>query len=555
MKVIDGFKSLLKSRLNATVYEIDVGESEVVFEVVRSGNTFRLFAQLPENFPASKMSVSLINRDDFPVMDHVYPNFICFGNEDNLILDRYNPAAAATDIIERCLNEMERSLSTKDHSDSLNEYESWWALLEGAQRSYCAFNSISEARFVNTVRKDSVKLVYQEGFVPPNDYLLAEMFRGDHELDVIIPIELPHLDYSKKKVSIELLQSIWEFCGCKESVINLVAQLGKRRSFTIVFQVAKPSGGFTYIGFDCSSEEEAVHPLCESSSGWGFTPLVFERIDADFVSWRGGGDKNLQSKRVAIFGCGSLGGLIVSQLAHAGVGHLTLCDHETFNVPNIMRHVLSTTYLQWNKAEALSHFIGTTCPYSELEVFKEKSQAIFKEEFFQRYDLIIFATGDLNAELHANEHLCRSNTNTKAIFVSQEAYGVGGHSIHVNYEKPGCLECFFTYDGVFKPYPIFNLLEPNQSFTVSNGGCSGIFSPYSYVDACKTALQATEQALSALSNSEYEFKLSSWKHQNDPPSNCRVSARYGQFDGYKEEQVDYIGRACKVCRENSPQTE
>lgn len=48
----------------------------------------------------------------------------------------------------------------------------------------------------------------------------------------------------------------------------------------------------------------------------------------------------LRRSRVAVFGCGALGGVLIDQLARAGVGHLTLIDRDTVELSNLHRQVL-----------------------------------------------------------------------------------------------------------------------------------------------------------------------------------------------------------------------
>jgi molybdopterin-synthase adenylyltransferase len=52
------------------------------------------------------------------------------------------------------------------------------------------------------------------------------------------------------------------------------------------------------------------------------------------------GQQKLGSARVAIVGCGALGGTAAEQLARAGVGHLTVIDRDIVELSNLQRQVL-----------------------------------------------------------------------------------------------------------------------------------------------------------------------------------------------------------------------
>jgi molybdopterin-synthase adenylyltransferase len=50
---------------------------------------------------------------------------------------------------------------------------------------------------------------------------------------------------------------------------------------------------------------------------------------------------SLRSKKVAVAGCGGLGGHIIEQLARLGVGHITAVDGDIFDETNLNRQLLS----------------------------------------------------------------------------------------------------------------------------------------------------------------------------------------------------------------------
>ncbi len=53
------------------------------------------------------------------------------------------------------------------------------------------------------------------------------------------------------------------------------------------------------------------------------------------------GVKKLQDSHVIIFGIGGVGGYAMEGLARAGIGHLTLVDHDTFKPSNLNRQILA----------------------------------------------------------------------------------------------------------------------------------------------------------------------------------------------------------------------
>jgi molybdopterin/thiamine biosynthesis adenylyltransferase len=74
----------------------------------------------------------------------------------------------------------------------------------------------------------------------------------------------------------------------------------------------------------------------------------------------------LFQSRVAIIGCGGLGGRTAELLARLGIGHLILTDPDSFSESNLNRQIFCTTQtLGWNKVEVLAKELGTINPTLE----------------------------------------------------------------------------------------------------------------------------------------------------------------------------------------------
>lgn len=56
------------------------------------------------------------------------------------------------------------------------------------------------------------------------------------------------------------------------------------------------------------------------------------------------GQKQLLQSKIAVVGCGGLGGTIVELCARMGIGHLVIIDGDRFNEDNLNRQVLSTEH-------------------------------------------------------------------------------------------------------------------------------------------------------------------------------------------------------------------
>lgn len=93
-------------------------------------------------------------------------------------------------------------------------------------------------------------------------------------------------------------------------------------------------------------------------------------------------NRRLRTFRVAVAGCGGLGGYIIEMLARLGIGHLTLIDGDVYETSNLNRQIFSTPHnLGEPKAREAKHRVREINPDIETEavyefITEENAQAI-----------------------------------------------------------------------------------------------------------------------------------------------------------------------------------
>ena len=111
--------------------------------------------------------------------------------------------------------------------------------------------------------------------------------------------------------------------------------------------------------------------------------------------------ERLVASSVAVFGIGGVGSYAVEALARAGVGRLTLVDHDVIDVTNINRqiHALSET-VGAPKTQTMAqrvHSINPACEVREIRAFYQPEEAhIF---FPERYDYVLDAVDTVTAKI------------------------------------------------------------------------------------------------------------------------------------------------------------
>lgn len=91
--------------------------------------------------------------------------------------------------------------------------------------------------------------------------------------------------------------------------------------------------------------------------------------------------QELQRKRVAVIGCGGLGGYVIEELVRVGIGHLNLFDPDIFSPSNCNRQLnaLSST-LGHNKAEVAAARCRAIHPWCTVQAFTTDFREVSAEE-------------------------------------------------------------------------------------------------------------------------------------------------------------------------------
>jgi len=128
---------------------------------------------------------------------------------------------------------------------------------------------------------------------------------------------------------------------------------------------------------------------------------------------------NLQSKKVAIIGCGGLGSSLAIALGSSGIGELHLVDFDEVSLHNIHRQIAFKTGDEGKpKSEVVASLIESRCPYVKGIPYNEDLDAFSKRAI--QVDLIIDATDNLPSRAKIDEFAKASNT--PWIYGSVEAY-------------------------------------------------------------------------------------------------------------------------------------
>lgn len=219
---------------------------------------------------------------------------------------------------------------------------------------------------------------------------------------------------------------------------------------------------------------------------------------------RGGSGVDFSDKKIAVIGCGSLGGYVAHMLARIGVGHITLIDNDTLSWDNAGRHILGGFQVGKNKAQALRFMLQMETPHIEIEALSHDIEDVLSVTPCKLHglDLAISTIGvwaadyDLNFWGRKDDHSC------PLMFSWLEPHGVAGHSMFVHPHIGGCLNCGCNEWGEFHN----SVILPGTTQQIKGYGCGGFFQPYGVAEMLPTASMvvqhATDFLLGRCANSE-----------------------------------------------------
>ncbi|NLH75099.1 MAG: ThiF family adenylyltransferase [Verrucomicrobia bacterium] len=106
--------------------------------------------------------------------------------------------------------------------------------------------------------------------------------------------------------------------------------------------------------------------------------------------------------RVAIVGCGSVGGRVALHLARCGVRGLVLIDPKKYRPVSLLTHECYTETIGQNKADVMATVCRSICPDLEVRVYVKPVQDLLLSDLVEA-DVVVMATDNLPAEVDTGQ--------------------------------------------------------------------------------------------------------------------------------------------------------
>lgn len=435
-----------------------------------------------------------------PLAHVSYSGAVCIDDGQGLSLDPGRPAEIVAHTVLKAYDLLESSATdaTNGYTEFFNELEGYWLHLPDSLLSRAYFEVDGNSRmlkgFVNSNLKKSKWYFVERGEEVPWE-VQDKKLAGQRALYVHVDaLGLPPV--KPDKLTTAFVEAVHQRLSPEQ--LKLWGQLvgpskNSPKRLALLVSVPRQAGGRSLVGIAFGAHRGAVDKRAP------VTPLTMRRHTPNYMRERGGASLDLLGMHVAVLGAGAIGCVVVDTLAAAGVGKLTVVDHDEYSEDNVFRHLLEPLYIDVNKPLGLKMALERRYPGVGITPVCTTAQIWLKTADLSKYDGIVLAFGAPSIERSFSRVLKDERFDIPVVFTWLEALDLGGHSVLMWTKGEGCLDCAYRDDeGQPSQVSRTSFLEPNQPVTRNLTGCAGAFVPFGPIQARRTGLLAAEHILSTM---------------------------------------------------------
>ncbi|MFY1664528.1 ThiF family adenylyltransferase [Pseudomonas sp. Pseu.R1] len=418
-----------------------------------------------------------------PIAPHIGADgFLCYVDEETVVFDLYKPVSQTIASLKRAATVLDQIMAGERVDDLEEEFFAFW------RGDYCYTD------LANPDSEDVVLLALGRGqgfALTDNVERTAEKFA--HRSGRI----KPHLKLASKVVTrirprpaigswppATLLQLLdWQTKlddSCRKKILDRVVRAYRAGQDEVLIVIDAPGQLYGFFVSDLQKRKRTSNldqriPIFEAP----IEVVQVVRMDDRYIVERNiPGLTTFAGKKIALVGCGTIGGYLADLLVRAGAGtgagELVLVDNQKLAPGNIGRHRLGINRLEKNKADGLQAELKTAMPSANVRAMNQDAFSVV----FGEFDLVINATGEqslggwLAGEL---AHLrSKSGQLIPLLTVWIDGAGEAVRAQFKRHESEGCFRCLCDYELD----QLFLSVEGGVRSTLAGGGCEGRYVAY-----------------------------------------------------------------------------
>ncbi|MEX5551437.1 ThiF family adenylyltransferase [Pseudomonas pergaminensis] len=388
--------------------------------------------------------IKIIEKPSFlpPRMAHGFVGGgFCYLAEGSVVLDRYNPAGVIAFCLQQATSVLNQSISNpaQSEADIQAEFQSYWTGSETGAFLSVGLSELSpdqkkaqvyklpkgQIGEIISTNKEAVERIARSWSTSAN---LREARSCWLFQTTVAPAASSALPWTVKETLVWL--KTWDASLYAEVQKRIEADRSLLELSRIYILIDSPVGR---VGFGFTVNKPYIKKATSKESGsnrkyagkayfqylrqFGGSEKIFRLmtidLSANFVHTRnlsGSLKQGLSGLKIALLGCGSVGGYVAQAITRLGAGTeggiLSLIDNQFLMPENIGRHVLGFDALLKRKCEGLKDELERQFPYSKIEA---NHVDVTPKLDYSHFDLVINATGEeplsemLNAQRISNE--------------------------------------------------------------------------------------------------------------------------------------------------------
>lgn len=161
------------------------------------------------------------------------------------------------------------------------------------------------------------------------------------------------------------------------------------------------------------------------------------------------GQQRLLDAHALVIGAGGLGSPVALYLGTAGVGRMTIVDHDTVDVTNLQRQIAhDLTRVGQPKAESARRSVGAINPDVQVRALQRRADAALLDELVAEADVVLDCTDNFRTRQAVNAACVKH----RRPLVSGAAIGFDGQVSVYDVRRPEapCYACLFPPDATYE---------------------------------------------------------------------------------------------------------
>ena len=444
----------------------------------------RVFVQVPSNAPV--------------VMPHVGSSgFVCFASKGTLVLDIFNIPGQTLACLDRAATVLDLALQGRMQQDLEDEFFTFWhgdiCLLDVdaagvAPVSVLHFEDNGLAFVTNNPDRTRKKLNAM-GLLGAT---AMEFVEGIQVITTAKPRPTQGVWPPPTVVDLLRWQDLLDPKARREIERRLLSAYARRKHIAVCV-VKSPLMQYAFWvplgGHLEKSPAKALRNARPRLFAAKVHPMSASRIDDSYVTSRNTpGRQTLAGKRIALVGCGTIGGFLGELLVKAGVGldggELLLIDPDSLLPQNVGRHRLGLNQALEKKAVGLKAELLRGAPTAAIRAFPVKVQEVELDGI----DLLIDATGEEALSAQLTRTFADAGKFIPTFTVWVEGPGVAVRALLRDTEAAGCMRCMSAGHG----HQLFPVIEGAMPDELAGHGCESLYVPFPATASVRAACLAAD---------------------------------------------------------------